>query len=104
MRGVCDCVSARLVERAGFPTAAISGSAVTASVLGYPDVGLQTMTEILNQSRNIARSVEIPVTVDADTGYGNALTVMRATAGVRDRGLGRHDDRGPDLPEEMWRL
>ncbi len=75
--GVYDCISARIVERAGFPAAFISGAAVTASILGYPDVGLQTMPEILNQARNIARSVEIPVIADVDTGYGNALNVIR---------------------------
>lgn len=85
--GVYDCVSARAVERAGFPAAGISGAAVTASVLGYPDVGLQTMTEILTQARNIARCVDIPITVDADTGYGNALNVMRATREFEAAGL-----------------
>jgi len=75
--GVYDCVSAKVVERAGFPAAFISGAAVTASVLGYPDVGLQTMPEILNQVRNIARCVDIPMLIDVDTGYGNALNVMR---------------------------
>lgn len=85
--GVFDCVSAKVVEKAGFPAAAISGAALTASILGYPDVGLQTMPEVLNQARNIARSVEIPVTVDADTGYGNALNVMRATREFEAAGL-----------------
>ncbi len=85
--GVFDCVSAKVAERAGFPAASISGAALTASVLGYPDVGLQTMPEILNQARNIARSVEIPVTVDADTGFGNALNVMRATREFEAAGI-----------------
>ena len=75
--GVYDCISARVVERAGFPVAFISGAAVTASVLGYPDIGLQAMPEILTQSRNVARCIGIPVLVDVDTGYGNALNVMR---------------------------
>jgi methylisocitrate lyase len=56
----------------------VSGAAVTASVLGYPDVGLQTMPEILAQVRNMARCVDIPLIVDIDTGYGNALNMMRA--------------------------
>ena len=47
------CISARVAERGGCQAAAISGAALTASVLGYPDVGLQTMTEVLNQARNI---------------------------------------------------
>ena len=75
--GVYDCISAKMVERAGFDAAFVSGAAVTASVLGYPDVGLQTMPEILGQVRNMARSVDIPLIVDIDTGYGNALNVMR---------------------------
>ncbi len=76
--GVYDCISAKVVERAGFEAAFVSGAAVTASVLGYPDVGLQTMPEILNQVRNMARAVDIPLIVDIDTGYGNALNMMRA--------------------------
>lgn len=76
--GIYDCVSAKVVERAGFEAAFVSGAAVTASVLGYPDVGLQTMPEILGQVRNMARTVEIPLLVDVDTGYGNALNMMRA--------------------------
>lgn len=76
--GIYDCISAKVVERAGFDAAFVSGAAVTASVLGYPDVGLQTMPEILAQVRNMARSVEIPLIVDIDTGYGNALNMMRA--------------------------
>ncbi len=76
--GVYDCVTTKVVQAAGFEAAFVSGAAVTASVLGYPDVGLQTMPEILNQVRNMARSVDIPLLVDIDTGYGNALNLMRA--------------------------
>jgi len=65
----------------------VSGAALTASLLGYPDVGLQSFAEVLNQVRNIARSVDIPITVDADTGYGNALNVMRATREFENAGL-----------------
>jgi 2-methylisocitrate lyase-like PEP mutase family enzyme len=75
--GVYDCISAKSVERGGFSAGFVSGAAVTASVLGYPDVGLQTMPEILGQVRNMARCVDIPLIVDIDTGYGNALNVMR---------------------------
>lgn len=85
--GTYDCVSAKVAERAGFLAAFISGAAVTASVLGYPDVGLQTMPEILNQSRNMARSVDIPLIVDVDTGYGNALNVMRTVREFEAAGL-----------------
>ena len=76
--GIYDCISAKVVAASGYDAAFVSGAAVTASVLGYPDVGLQTMPEILNQVRNMARCVEIPLIVDIDTGYGNALNMMRA--------------------------
>ena len=66
--GVYDCISAKSVERGGFSAGFVSGAAVTASVLGYPDVGLQTMPEILGQVRNMARCVDIPLIVDIDTG------------------------------------
>lgn len=85
--GIYDCLSAKIVEKAGVPCAIISGAAVTASRLGFPDVGLQTMTEILDQARNIARSVSIPIIADVDTGYGNALNVMRTVAECEAAGL-----------------
>lgn len=85
--GVYDCVSALVAERAGFTSVSISGAAVSASVLGYPDVGLLTLPEAVNQARHIARSVDIPVLVDADTGYGNALNVMRTVREFEDAGL-----------------
>ncbi len=85
--GTFDCVSAKVAERAGFPVLSISGAALAASVLGYPDVGLPTLPEVLNQARNIARCVDVPVTVDADTGYGNALNAMRATREFEAAGL-----------------
>jgi len=79
--GVYDCFSAKIGEHAGFPVLSISGNALTASLLGLPDLGLITMTEVVNQARNIANSAEVPVLADGDTGYGNALNAMRS---VRD--------------------
>jgi len=86
--GVYDCISAKVVERAGYDAAFVSGAAVTASVLGYPDVGLQTMPEILAQVRAMARAVAIPLIVDIDTGYGNALNMMRAIREFEAAGSG----------------
>jgi len=72
-----DGVSARLIERAGFDVVGVTGSGVSASMLGASDVGLLTMTEIVWQARNIAKAVSAPVVCDADTGYGNPINVMR---------------------------
>lgn len=85
--GVYDCLSARVVQSAGFEAGFISGAAVTASVLGYPDVGLQTLPEILNQCRNMARAVDIPLIADVDTGFGNALNAMRTVREFERAGL-----------------
>lgn len=85
--GVYDCFSAKIAEHAGFPVLSISGNALTASLLGLPDMGLITMTEVVTQARNIANSVEVPVLADGDTGYGNALNAMRAVREFEAAGI-----------------
>ena len=75
--GVYDAMSARLVEEAGFPALYMSGFGVTASLLGRPDIGLLTMTDMVGAARRLVSAVAIPVIADADTGYGNAINVIR---------------------------
>ena len=75
--GAFDALSARLVEAAGFPAVYLTGFGATASLLGRPDVGLLTMTEMVQAASRIRSVVEVPVIADADTGYGNALNVIR---------------------------
>ena len=77
--GVYDALSAKIAETAGFSAVMTSGFAVSASYLGLPDVELYTMSENLNVIHNVANAVTIPVIADADTGYGNAINVMRTT-------------------------
>ena len=77
--GVYDALSAKIAEAAGFSAVMTSGFAVSASYLGLPDVELYTMSENLNVIHNVANAVAIPVIADADTGYGNAINVMRTT-------------------------
>ena len=72
-----DTLSAKLVERAGFPMSFISGYSVAATAIGEPDLGLLTQTEIVERARRVCGSVGIPILVDADTGYGNPLNVIR---------------------------
>lgn len=78
--GVYDALTARLVERAGFPAALVSGAAVSASLLGRPDLGFLSMAESLTQTRNIVMATGIPIIADCDTGYGGAVTVTRTIA------------------------
>jgi 2-methylisocitrate lyase-like PEP mutase family enzyme len=74
-----DALSAKIIEQAGFKVMAITGYGVSASLIGQPDVGLTTMSEMVGVARNIAAAVNIPVFSDADTGYGNAINAMRTT-------------------------
>lgn len=85
--GAGDPMTARLVERAGFPAVYMTGSGTSLARYGFPDVGLVTLTEMVENARTIARAVTVPVIADADTGYGNVLNVRRTvreyeTAGV----------------------
>lgn len=75
--GAYDALSAKLIEEAGFPALMTSGFGVSASHLGQPDAELYTMTENLNVVRNVVQAVGAPVVADIDTGYGNAINVMR---------------------------
>jgi len=75
--GAYDAWSARLIEMAGFPAVYLTGYGVSASVLGRPDIGLLSMTEMVTQAKNIAAAVDIPVIADGDTGYGGTLNVVR---------------------------
>src|SRR3954467_6376132 len=85
--GASDGLSARLVERAGFPAVYMTGFGASASLLGRPDVGLLSFEERAGHARRLAQAVSVPLIADADDGYGNPLNVMRtvreyAAAGV----------------------
>ena len=72
-----DALSARLIERAGFPLTFMSGFSVAAARAGLPDTGLLTVSEMLDQGRSICDAVNLPVIGDGDTGHGNAANVQR---------------------------
>ena len=75
--GAYDAWSARLIEAAGYPCVYMTGYGVSASVLGKPDIGLITLTEMATMAKHMAESVSVPVIADADTGYGSSLNVVR---------------------------
>jgi 2-methylisocitrate lyase-like PEP mutase family enzyme len=85
--GVYDALGARLVEEAGFDAVYMTGFGTAASRIGRPDVGLLTMTEMVDSARNIARAVRLPVIADADTGYGNAINVVRTVQEFEQAGV-----------------
>ncbi len=95
--GVYDTLSAKLAQRAGFPMAFVSGYSVAATAIGEPDLGLLTQTEMIERARRICGSVDIPIIVDADTGYGNPLNVYRTVKELVSAGAA-----GCFLEDQVW--
>jgi len=85
--GVYDGYSIRLVEAAGFKTACTSGAAISNALLGIADIGVMGLTENVNHCRNLARSVSIPLTADADNGYGNPVNVFHTVRMFEEAGV-----------------
>jgi 2-methylisocitrate lyase-like PEP mutase family enzyme len=83
-----DALSAKILEASGYEIIGISGYCVSVSMLGKPDVGLVTMSETVRVCRDICKSVSIPVMVDCDTGYGDAMNTMRTVDGIIEAGAG----------------
>jgi methylisocitrate lyase len=95
--GAYDALSARLAEQVGFNAVFTTGFGFAASALGVPDLGLMTMSEIMERARNVARAVNIPVVADMDTGYGNPLNVIRTVEECVAIGAG-----GIILEDQEW--
>jgi carboxyvinyl-carboxyphosphonate phosphorylmutase len=85
--GGYDALSARLIEQAGFDAVYMTGFGSTAGLLGRPDVGLLTGTEMVDNARRMVAAVNCPVIADADTGYGNAVNVLRTVAAYEQAGV-----------------
>ena len=112
--GAYDCITARMIARAGFDCVYMTGAG-TAATLGYPDFGLVTMSEMVENAGRIAAAVALPVIADADTGYGNELNTVRTVreyeakgvAGIHieDQGFPKkcgHLDDKEIVPREDW--
>jgi len=85
--GAPDALTARLIEQAGFPAVYMTGFGATASLIGCPDIGLLTQTEMTTHSRNIVRAVDVPVIADADTGYGGSANIERTVKEYEQAGV-----------------
>jgi 2-methylisocitrate lyase-like PEP mutase family enzyme len=97
MPGVYDALTARIATRVGFDVVFISGYSVSAARLGEPDFGFLTQTEMTEAARSVCRVSEAPVIVDADTGYGNAVNVLRTVGELQDAGAA-----GVFLEDQVW--
>jgi len=101
--GVGDALGAILAAEAGFPAAYMSGYYVSA-VLGYFDVGLISSTEMVTQAARICAAADIPVLVDADTGYGNAINVIRTVREYEAAGAAGMHLEDQDQPKKCGHL
>ena len=90
-----DGIQARLVEWLGFSLVHISGSGQHRA-LGFADAGLLTLTEMIDKARQIVEAVDLPVVSDAETGYGNAVNVVRTVREFERAGVCGHSHRRPN--------
>lgn len=97
MPGAYDCLSAMLIQKTGYKAVQCSGYGFAASLLGLPDCGLMTFSEVLEHTRNIVRCVDIPVMADGDTGYGNVVNVVRTVREFEACGCA-----GINLEDQIW--
>lgn len=85
--GAHNAFTARIIEQSGFKAVYMTGSGAAMDLLGLPDLGLLTMSEMVAHARNIVQATSLPVIADADTGYGNALNVMRTVREYEGAGV-----------------
>ncbi len=97
MPGVYDALTARIANQAGFEIIFITGYSVSATALGEPDFGLLSLGDIAEATRRVCKNSRVPVIVDADTGYGNALNVQRTVRELLDAGAA-----GIFLEDQVW--
>jgi carboxyvinyl-carboxyphosphonate phosphorylmutase len=102
--GAYDCVTAKLIETAGFPAVYMTGAGTSVARLGYPDLALATMTEMLDNAGAIASTVEAPVIADADTGYGGVLNVRRTVRQYERSGVAALHLEDQDFPKRCGHL
>ncbi len=97
-------LAGRLIERYGFDAIYLSGAVVSAGVLALPDVGMFTLTELVQQATYLTRSVNLPVIVDADTGFGDVLNVQRTVVDLEGAGVAAIQLEDQQLPKRCGHL
>ena len=97
MPGVYDALSTKIASQTGFEVIFITGYSLAATMLGEPDFGILTQTEMLSAAQRICSATDLPVIVDADTGYGNAINVIRTVDELIRIGAG-----GMFLEDQVW--
>jgi methylisocitrate lyase len=104
MPGVANAAMARQVERAGFDAVYISGAGMANAIAGVPDIGLLTLTEVVQLAGYVAQAVNIPAIVDADTGFGGAENVARTIQELEKAGLAGCHIEDQEFPKRCGHL
>lgn len=101
--GAYDCITARMVDQAGYSACYMTGAGVAAT-LGYPDYGLVTMSEMADNAARMTTVLNIPLIADADTGYGNELNVIRTVREYEKRGVAAIQIEDQTFPKRCGHL
>ena len=102
--GVYDGLTASLAERSGFPGLYLSGAAVSMSLIGYPDLGFVTQTEMAATAARVGGVTSLPLLADADTGFGNALAVQRTVREYEQAGVSGIQLEDQEFPKRCGHL
>ncbi len=102
--GAYDCLTAAIIQRAGFPAVYMTGAGTSVSRLGYPDLALATMTEMIANAASISGTVDVPVIADADTGYGGVLNVQRTVRQYERAGVAAIHIEDQESPKRCGHL
>src|SRR5918911_1763113 len=102
--GAHDVFTARLIEQAGLETVFLGGFGASASLLGLPDIGLLTLTEMADAVRRMAARVRIPVVADGDTGHGDLHNVVRTVREFERAGAAICFIEAPESEQELQRI
>ncbi|MCL6454960.1 MAG: isocitrate lyase/PEP mutase family protein [Alicyclobacillus sp.] len=102
--GAYDCITAKMIEQAGFPAVYMTGAGTSMSVAGLPDYGLLTMTEMVQNAARIADCVDVPVIADADTGYGSEINVIRTVHEYEKHGVAAIHIEDQGFPKKCGHL
>ena len=102
--GAYDCLTARIIEAAGFPAVYMTGAGTSVATLGYPDLALATMGEMVGNAADIAATVSTPVIADADTGYGGILNIQRTIRQYQRAGVAGIHIEDQEFPKRCGHL
>jgi carboxyvinyl-carboxyphosphonate phosphorylmutase len=102
--GAYDCLTAKIIQQAGFPAVYMTGAGTSVARLGYPDLALATASEMIANAAEIAAAVDVPVIADADTGYGGVLNVQRAIRQYERTGVAAVHIEDQEFPKRCGHL